>query len=456
MGTFRTSVFPSLHNKSAMDIVAREVTNFFINIFPNNFFRYIYIDTMVGMPNLYIVDNGGLREMVKEELQRVGYPRLTVRIKPKENNVDETTFEKMISIYKYPSQVLTPNAVMSFRFFDGDPYRIAISSMDNYTRSDMEFQITVSSKADQEAVSNILETMCKRHYGYAFAVKTEYLLPVAMTDYIKRCVFEKEFSRMNQTSQFMTDDEKKKINEEVQRRFTEYLNRYSAKDIVPYPDGSDGIGKRYMLRRGLRIYLQIDKWEVDEGVKKNNAYENFNLTSTGFYECYHPNSFITRVPTIVRGCAVSKLIKTSNEKNIDGEVSVMLSRESYMEERKFPDEKIFMGSEWVIMFEEKEILFDNAEHEQIPLIEWIQDPRTLRTVELIKKYSTIDEIRKNVKIFVYEERDPVDKSRIVLDEDLNINVFNNDTDKCYYVEVYINKFFMNKKLSYALSMEGEL
>ena len=158
MATYRTFVFPSLHNKRGMDIVAREVVNFFRNLFPNNFFKYIYVDTSTNAPNMFMTENNdGSGEIVKEGVQKVAYPRLIVRVRPKENNVEDTTYEKLISIYKYPiSQMVRTDFTMTCLFFDGDPYHIQLATMDDYSRSEIEFQISVQSKDDQEAVSNIL------------------------------------------------------------------------------------------------------------------------------------------------------------------------------------------------------------------------------------------------------------------------------------------------------------
>lgn len=455
MATYRTSVFPALDNKRAMDIVSRAVAGYFINLFPVNFFRYVYIDTLTGMPNLYITKNGSL-EMVTEEVQQTEYPRLVIRIKPKANNVEETIFEKLISIYKYPAaQLIRSDNTLAFTFFDGDPYHIKISSMDDYTRSDIEFQIMVRTRDDQQAVANILATYCKKEYGYPFMVKTEYQLPSNMTEHIKRCIYMKELTALNNSVGYMTEGERNKIQTEIQNQFSAYLNQYSYQDIVPMDDNR-GSGKSYLLRRGLRVYLNIEQWEKDEGNKKENVYENFSLTSSGYYECYHPITFLTTIPSIIRGSSNSKIIPTSVDTDNDGKVHTILSREAYSEERNDPVDKINMTKNWVKVFDEREIVFDNREEELIDIIDWIPeyDKVTKKTLELLVKYSTINEIRENVKIFVYEDRDVIDPIRYCLLDGMVLSVKNNDTDKCYYIEVYLNEVFMNKRLRTALMKEG--
>lgn len=460
MATYRTFVFPSLHNKRGMDIVAREVVNFFRNLFPNNFFKYIYVDTSTNAPNMFMTENNdGSGEIIKEGVQKVAYPRLIVRVRPKENNVEDTTYEKLISIYKYPiSQMVRTDFTMTCLFFDGDPYHIQLATMDDYSRSEIEFQISVQSKDDQEAVSNILSVCCKKEYGYPFLVRSEYMIPVSLTDHLRDCVFRKELQAFENNSPFMSEREKDEINFEIQRRFTKYLNEYSMKDVVPkiVDEDSKELNKEYILRRGLRIYLKIDQWEKDDGNKKENVYDNFTLTANGFYECYHPNSFFAAIPTIIRGVSNSKIVPTSNSRNVNGSIHTLLGRETYREERREPVDKRFMTG-YTKLFDEREIIVDNPEVDYIDVFDWIPESEKLtkETVRLLIKYSTLDELKNNTKIFVYEDRDIIDPSRVTLCDGFVIKLTNNDVEMCYYVEVYIKNSFLNSKIAYALEMEKE-
>lgn len=442
MGTYRTSVFPALDNKSSMDIVSREVAYYFIHLFPVDFFKYIYVDTLVGSPNMYITKNGVL-EMVREEVQQVEYPRLFIKVRPKANNVDETQFEKMISIYKYPiAQAVQSDNTMAFTFFDGDPYHIQISSMDDYSKSEIDFQIVVRSKNDQQAVANILDTCVKKHYGYPFLVKTEYILPVSLTDHIRHCIYRKELSILEKNSEFMTREERDSVLNEINERFKYYINKYSFGDIVPDSD-QNGV---YKLKRGLRVYLKIEPWDKDEGNKKDNVYENFSLTASGYYECYHPSSFTTRIPTIVRGTSNSKLVITSGERNTEGKVHTVLSREAYSEEREINIEKLKLDKYWIRIYDEREVIFENSELEQIELLDWIDDKFINMVLRLLNENSTIEELQENLKIFVYEDRKVIDPDRVYLSEGMVLNITNNNPDKLYYIEIFINSQFMNRRL----------
>lgn len=456
MATYRTAVFPAINNMRAMNDVSKSVAKFFIDLFPIDFFKYIYVDTLEGIPSLYITKNGVL-EMINEEVNQAEYPRLIIRVKPKANNIEETIFEKIVSIYKYPlAQLIRSDNALAFTFFDGDPYHIKISSMDDYTKSEIEFQIIVRSRTDQQAVANILATCCKKEYGYPFMVKTEYILPYDLTDHLKHCIFLKEKNAMIDVNGYMNEEEIKEVNKKINDQFVSYLNQYSYGDIVPLnPDESSNGRREFLLRRGLRIYLNIDNWEKDEGNKKENVYENFTLSANGYYECYHPLSFITTVPSIIRGQSNSKLIPTSNALDNNLNVRTMMAREAYCEERNFPLERHSLEGLWTKVFDEKEVVLDNKETETIDILDWVSENQFVsKTLELLVKNSTIDELRKNVKVFIYEDRDIIDDSRYYIDDGLVLVINNNDTEKCYYIELYINNAFMNRRLQTALLNEG--
>ena len=436
MGTYRLGVFPSLHNKLFQDDVAFSIVNFFLQHFPTNYFNTIFVDTQTGNANPYVINTDG--EMVKVKSgQKLIPPYVRFNIKQGRNNINDTV-GGYSSLNQQPGAFGIDTRLTGYKPFLMDPFGIILATNDLYIRNTIEIMMVVSSKGDQLSLLNVLDSNIKKMYGYTVESKSNLILPSILMEYIRSCIFKPEIKIIDRTK-FQTENDKiaemKKLNSE----FMKYLFEYSGNGIRPYKIPNENKPEVvFTLDRTQRVYLKLEDSEPDDGVKKGNIYDQFNITLSGFFDYANPISFITSVPAIIRGTKNNFYMTTSSNKSKQNYYSTVKFKEVYHEERNFTSylerkfHHFYLERELMMCsrVEKFNILNDIIEKDKCP-IHYMVVEYALSMLESKKEF---DEL---FKVVIYKNKESIDN--FLIDEKFNIEINDCDLSVPYYIDVFINK-----------------
>lgn len=438
MGTYRMGVFPSLNNKMFQDDIAYDISNYFVKMFPPDFFNSVFIDTLNGNYNKYTVNENG--EMIKvENTQRKSTPYIRINIRQGKNNREEI-FGGFSSVHQQPGAFGIEPTLSGYKPFLIDPYNIILASNDCPIRNTIELTISLQTRQDQMGILNFIDTNIKRMYGYVLESEPEIILPNLLMSYLRSCIFKKEIKYIDMND-ILSEKEKKDEMKIVNQQFLKHMYDYSNGAIKAYKYKDENTSDvLFALKRRHRIYLKWDESiEMDDGEKRGNVYDGFKITLNGYFDYANPVSFITSVPAIVRGSKNNTYILTSSNKSKQLYYSTMSFKEMYKEERKMykPIEKPF-----VHFYLERELMM-SSKTENFNLLDDIIDknrPQHYKIVEyMLNKIKTKKEFDETFKVVIFKDKSQLFDDEFSVDEKFNFTIENCDLTVPYYIDIYINK-----------------
>ena len=437
MGTTRLGVFPSIHNKQNLNDLAFDICNFFIDKFPVGFFHHVYIDTQDSNANQFLVNDDG-KFMQYESGQKITAPHIKFVIKQGRNNIDEA-YNGFWNTNQQPGAFSIDTDLTGYKPILYDPYGIILATNDLPIRNTIDITIQINTKADQLSIMNILDSNIRRMYGYEVDVDSDIIIPNLLMEYIRSCVFRKEINILRKLED--SNDEKIKGMQEINKNFMEYLYKYSNKGIIPYKmkDRDDESDVVFSLKRKQRVYLKLEPYEIDEGNKKSNLYKTFNISISGTFDYANIISFITSVPSIVRGTKNPWFIRSSDNKDKMNYYHTIKFKEVFKDARKRAYVNMKKYSHFYL---EKEILMaSKTDTFNIidDIIEKDESPSHYALIKALMSYVKTDSDFKSLfKVVIYKNNDVLDSSNYTIDKNFQFIVKNCDLSVPYYIDVFVN------------------
>ena len=436
MGTVRLGVFPSINNKILQDKIANDIASFFINKFPVGFFYHLFIDTQNKNASQYIINSNG--EFVKYESgQKILQPNIKFSFEQGSNNIKDT-FNGIYNVNMKPGAYSIDTDLTGYKPIYEDCYGSILSVNDYPIRNNVNIKIICQTKADQLAIANILNSNFKAGtYGDIVEVDTLIPLPQLLMEYLRSCLMKPEILNLSKLKENSNkyDEYKKEIN----KKFMELIYKFSNGAIKPYKSNSTESNYEfvYCYNRKQRVYFKLEEPELDSGNKKGNVYDSFSIDISGYIDYANTISFITSVPSIIRGTKNNWYLKTSNNKDKNLYYSMMKFKEVYRENRFLK----FINNDYIHFYLERELLM-SVKEESFDLLDEIltekQFPAHYHVLKaLLSLIKTQEEFDELFEVVIYKDRYPITDYEI--DKSFHIKVHNCDLQVPYYIDVFLNK-----------------
>lgn len=436
MGTVRLGVFPSIDNKILQDKIANGIASFFIHKFPIGFFQHLYIDTQNKNASQYVINSNG--EFVKwESGQKIQQPNIKFVFEQGSNNIKDT-FGGIYNVNMKPGAFSIDTDLTGYKPIYEDCYGSILSVNDYPIRNNVNIKIICQTKADQLAIANILNSNFKAGtYGDIVELDTVIPLPQLLMEYLRSCLMKPEIlnlSKLKENSK-KYDEYKKEIN----KKFMELMYRFSNGAIKPYRTNSNESNYEfvYCYNRKQRVYFRLEEPDLDSGNKKGNIYDDFSIDISGYIDYANLISFVTSVPSIIRGTKNNWYLKTSNNKDKNLYYSMMKFKEVYRENRFLKT----INDKYIHFYLERELLM-SVKEESFDLLDEIltekQFPAHYHVLKaLLSLIKTQEEFDELFKVVIYKDRYPITEYEI--DKNFHIKVHDCDLQVPYYIDIFLNK-----------------
>lgn len=437
MGTVRLGVFPSINNKVLQDKIANQVCDWFINKFPTGFFKHVYIDTQNKNASQYIINTNG--EFTKYESgQKIVPPNIRFVIEQGANNIKDA-FNGIYNVNMKPGAFAVDTDLEGYKPIYEDCYGSILSINDYPIRNNISVTLTLSTKSDQLAVANILNSNFKAGtYGDIIVCDSVVPLPNLLMEYLRSCLFKPEI--MNLSKMNKNDAQYDSYKKEINKKFMEFIYRFSNGAIKPYRAADLSVPDYnfvYGYERKQRVFIRFDDPDLDTGTKKGNVYDHFNITLSGSIDYANLITFITSVPAIIRGTKNNWYLKTSENKDKNLYYSMMKFKEVYRENRFLEP----ISSKYIHFYLERELLMSMSE-ESFDLLDEIliekQFPAHYHVMKaLLSMVKTQEDFDKLFKICIYKDRYIIDNYEV--DKNFHFKIHNCDLSVPYYIDIFLRK-----------------
>jgi hypothetical protein len=292
MPTYSFVSFPATGVKSGMDNVLHSVANYVVNKFPHRVIRALFVDTRDKMRDIYVnlyTDYSGDKNKVipnnVQEIRKIERPHLYVGYTFESFDTSETGLGEFPLLY-YPNAYFFDEQMTSvfpiLRDIDRD---ISLGTYNLRIRVTSEFLFSCQNKEEQISIYVYLKNFIKEKYGHILdGIVTKFTLPEVVVISLKNMLYGKEVP---------LNDIKKDINT--------YLMLKSNKAIMPvWRDGKKD-SQYYELMytyRAIRFQL-TGPIQLDDGDKKDMAYDNYTIRFPAITEFYVPINYVMRAPELI-------------------------------------------------------------------------------------------------------------------------------------------------------------
>lgn len=451
--------FSSTGNHKSINTLFEAMCNDFLTYFKPNFFKSVIIDNKTVAQSSYVITNGKLAfaSTGKTFLGKQQKPNLYIDFMRKGNNPEDSHLNSMESPKKYPGVYGYDMQGSNYIPIYKDPENINISTIDMFNRVDFNLTINVATRSDQEDMMNKIDNDISQKVGKTLPwVHTYYILPTPMIALIKDLYFLKEYNALREDVLTSWDDKKKieaEINDKVTAKLIAYshINNYDKQSIDIYTDTirtlDNPSGMFYRLNREIPLYFKFEKFEMGDGEKKNEVYEKFPITCSGYLEFINTTGYVMRFPEKVNGNTIEALSLRSLESDSNGMYNVKTFHKYYVEEREqnFIENVPSNFDEYKLLFEELDIKFTDSLDGEIDLREWMKDEEDdyekenyeafllvyFNISERMKRDCTYFEIHKNNKLL----KPIIDY--IIDYEKLKIFINNPDVESNYHLKLKV-------------------
>lgn len=438
MATVRLGVFPSIDNKTSQDQIAQQIVEWFVRRWPPTFFNNIFIDNQSNVANNYIINTDG--NMVSYTSgQKIKTPNISFSFRQGANNSSDVFGTDIWNPNQQPGAFMIDTDLTGYRPVLIDPYGAVISLNERTIRNEMEITIKVSSKADQLALMNYLDTNLKMNYVQVIDTNTSLLIPRLMLDYYRNSLYKAEYKALERSN--LDEDAMNQILVGINQEFSKHLYKYSENHIKPAAGSTDDYNFAYSYKQKHRVTARFEKYTGDDGNRRGTAYSMFSVSISGWIEYSNIISFITTMPAIMRGRKNDWWISTSSQRDKENYQHIMAFKEVFKDTRnKVPIDNRF----WRHFYFEREILM-GAKTETFNIIDDIisvtHTPSHYYIMKaLLEIIKTPEEFNQLFYVVLYCEDDPVPRINMEIDTEFNITVDDCKLGVPYYLDVFISKY----------------
>jgi hypothetical protein len=279
-----------------MDNVLHGVANYVTGKFPHRVIRGAFVDTRDKMRNIYMnlyTNFGGDKNKTLpnniQEIRKLERPHLYVGYTFEGFDTTETGLGEFPLLY-YPNAYFFDEKMTSvFPVLRDDNRHIFLGTYNLRIRVTAEFIFSCQNKEEQITIYIYLKNFIKEKYGKIInGITTKYTFPEAVLTSLKNMLYGKETSF-----------------EEVDKDFEEYLMRNSKGTILPvWLDGKKDSKFYEMAYRHRAVRFQLTgNIQLDDGDKKDMAYDNYTVRFPAICEFYVPISYNLKAPELIPSTA---------------------------------------------------------------------------------------------------------------------------------------------------------
>lgn len=430
MPTRHFATFPATGVKSGIDNILHAVSNFIIGKFPQRTIRAINIDTKDKMRDFYKNALEGYAGKVNnnleniQELIKIPKPHLFVGytfdsgFDTTETGVGETM------PWNYPSAHYLDNHLNeAFPVFKDKERDILIATYNLRVRCTAEYLINCASKEEQISIYVYLKNFVRDYYSYAIpGIKTQFTIPNSVIKTLKDDLY-------GEDAPF----------DDIDEEFDVYLKKWSYGDIYPVYRNNKEKDKFYELRYTYnRIDLKLSgKPQIDDGDKKDAAYDNYTIRFPAVVEFYIPITYVIRTPKLITGATGSVIkspdfIKLDDVPDANNDIPIVKVPNAYLDEA----DRSYIPNGFSLFSRDE---FALASPEDYYDIHWLVDDNENK--RNIFDTLTQDQRLQVFKVFVYEDNHLLDEGKY-LDIDWDnwiVNIHKGDVIKHQMIELYIDE-----------------
>lgn len=447
MGTVRLGSFPSLNNKQLTDCIDKGILFYFLNHFPRNFFKNVYMDNQTGSSGNYNINNDGELASI-DSGKKINHPSLRFNIKHGANTTLDAFGGDIWNVNQQPGAFGIDTDLTGYRPILYDCYGIKIALNERSIRNTFDFTCMFDSKDDQLAYCNYLDTNLKMNYVSVINIKTYIPIHRLMMEYLRSAIFKSEINVLSKMKDNSTEKEEfqKKINE----LFMVHMYQFSESRIKPYREldpTNTNTDYVYGYWQTQRVTIRFDKYDADDGTKKGNAWTNFGVNLNGWIEFSNPIGFVTSVPAIVRGAKNNWYMKTSSETDRNNYYHLMKFKEVFTDTRRKLriNEKMYQH-----FYLEREVMMSSKTEEFNIMDDIIVESDTPSHYSVMKALlSTIktqEEFDALFNIVIYKGDTPLDRREYTIDKNFNFYMTNCDLNTPYYIDIFVNRNIYSNKI----------
>ena len=410
-------------------------------------FNTVVIDTKQTIPVVYNTDESGYKLGSKYEESTPKKPIIRFKFTQKGNNLEDTQLgvhllKRMQNAHGFDARM--DGYVPFFKdIFDVSFYYSPIK-----VRTDLSIDIIVGSKSDQTSFINIIDTNIDQRCGMEFNdVPMGIFLPHDFINSYKEAVFKKDLIKIRDLETPISNDQREQWGKLVDDKTYELLRQFSNGYI-----DADYIGeakkRTYDLLVHRLIYVKMERFQPDEGEKKNSVYTKFTINSSGFLEYFSILNFLIDFPSVVNGNFIEKKLFEIYDQNKNITYTKYFA-ERYTETRDRDPffEKEMNRKRFRMFWDEQDIVFDSEGDEKINYFESFL-PKTVLAFKflLVAESCTDKELKENIYFSIHKKDE-----LLVKDEDYEIEngvtIIMKDVETVYpyHIRMYVDYAFFGNR-----------
>ena len=407
-------------------------------------FGTVIIDSKTSVPNIYCTDETGYKLGKKYEEGEPKKPIIRFEFNTHANNMEDTqlgiyNLKRMANAYGFNAEL------RGYAPFYEDIFGVRFLYSSVHTKTDVNIGIVVSSRDDQLAMANIIDTNIDQRYGIMFShIPIFFSLPNDMIRAYSEALFKNELDYAR--SPDSNKDESEKIFEGLRKIINEKLYKYSNEHIV-YKEYNNNRIINYNLLVFRDIYLKLDRFQIDEGEKRGEVYIRYGLSSSGSLEFQSIMNFLIDFPSVVNGNFIDKNMFNISFNGMENDYVKMFA-ERYVETREADNRLNFREKDlYKCLHDEQDILLDCSETEVINFFEdYVPKDEIALKFSLICDNVPKEELKNHIHFVIhrnntllYEEEDYIFKDTFV------IKILNPVREFPYHVKLLIDWFYFASK-----------
>jgi hypothetical protein len=303
--------------------------------------------------------------------------------------------------------------------------KITLGSYNLRIRVTSEFLFSCQNKEEQITIYVYLKNFIKEKYDYVMDnVKTKYTFPEAVAMSIKNILYGKDTPI-----------------KDISGDFDSYLFKKSNGGISPVYSGGDANAKYYELEyryRAVRFQL-TGTMQLDDGDKRDMAYDNYTIRFPAIVEFYVPISYMLKCPELVpaaigRPNLVEDYLVMDPIPDGNNNIQLLKIIKKYKDEthRSHIDNNFYFVCR-------DEFSLENGED--------YYDIRAAFKDEYLEVFNSLlpEERKACHKVYIYENDLLLDEDKYFsIDYDSwRINIYNGDINRLQMIEIYVNVDLLN-------------
>lgn len=299
MGQRFMAAFPATNNVNLNVVnMYRSVVESILYKFLPFEFNTVVVDTKTGIPNVYNTDNKyKLGSKFEEKIPRK--PIIRFEFNNKGNNYEDTqlglyNLKRMANSHGFDQEM------KGYIPFFKDLFDVCFWYSPVFCKTELSISIIVSSKDDQMAFMNIIDSNIDQHYGMHFKnLPMGFYLPKDFILTYKEALFKKELEKIREVD--FNQKDRDTISEAINDALKDQLIKFSSGYIDGRPILDNKNNMIYDLLAYRNVFVKLERFQPDEGEKRNDVYTRFSINSSGFIEFHNIMNYIIDFPTVVNG-----------------------------------------------------------------------------------------------------------------------------------------------------------